>query len=76
LDLLLGGNLYASKPEVGRYDACYGTYLENTGEGTFKYSDGNKGFKVDGEVRDIQVVGKKVYVVRNNASVVAFECAE
>ncbi len=27
LDILLGGNLYNVKPEVGRYDASYGSFL-------------------------------------------------
>ena len=27
-DIVMGGNLYSVKPEVGRYDASYGSYLE------------------------------------------------
>ncbi len=71
-DLLMGGNLYAAKPEVGRYDASFGAYLENKGDGTFLESQDNKGFQVHGEIRDIFVDEKSVYVVRNNAPVLIF----
>ena len=35
-DILLGGNLYRAKPEVGRYDASYGVCLSGDGKGNFK----------------------------------------
>ena len=71
-DILLGGNLYSVKPEVGRYDASYGVYLENMGGLKFKsHIDGN-GFVVKGEVRDIIIDGSKVIVSRNNDSLAVF----
>jgi hypothetical protein len=77
-DLLLGGNLYRAKPEVGRYDASYGTLLKGDGTGGFTalHPDAT-GFQVDGEVRDIITInssqGVRVLVARNNASVLGFE---
>ena len=37
VDILLGGNFYKSKPEVGRYDASYGTFLKGIGDRRFEY---------------------------------------
>ena len=68
IDLILGGNLYKAKPEVGIYDASYGVYLENTGDTQFKtYKDG-KGFSIKGEIRDLVIDEEAVYVFRNNDS--------
>ncbi len=71
LDLLLGGNLYRVKPEVGRYDASFGTFLKGDGEGKFKtVPNRDCGLMIDGEVRDIKriKVGKDnlILVARNN----------
>ncbi|TFG76376.1 MAG: hypothetical protein E4H26_04645, partial [Flavobacteriales bacterium] len=72
LDIVLGGNQYSVKPEVGRYDASYGVYLENLGNMLFKdYPDGN-GFKVNGEVRDIVLDRRRLIVARNNDSLALF----
>ena len=35
-DILLGGNFYQSKPEVGIYDGSYGLLLKGDGKGNFK----------------------------------------
>lgn len=72
-DIILGGNLYNVKPEVGRYDASYGLYLENLGELKFKSHTNGEGFKLDGEVRDIMIDGNMVLVARNNDSLVLFK---
>ncbi|WP_286755014.1 VCBS repeat-containing protein [Roseivirga sp. UBA838] len=66
-DILLGGNLYSVKPEVGRYDASYGTFLKNTGNGRFVAAKPQEGFLVEGEVRDIEVFENFVLIARNNA---------
>lgn len=71
IDLLLGGNLYRVKPEVGRYDASYGTFLKGDGRGNFKtVLNRDCGLMIDGEVRDIKriKVGKDnlIIVARNN----------
>ncbi len=73
LDILLGGNLYGVQPEAGRYDASYGLFLENTGDMNFQTSGGNRGFWVDGEIRDILTLSNRVIVTRNNDSTVVFE---
>tara|TARA_B100001250_G_scaffold33044_1_gene26908 strand:- start:3253 stop:6540 length:3288 start_codon:yes stop_codon:yes gene_type:complete len=71
-DILMGGNLFNVKPEVGIYDASYGIYLENQGNEKFKhYSDG-RGFFVKGEIRDIMVIENQVLVARNNDSLSFF----
>ena len=72
-DLFLGGNLFKAKPEVGIYDASYGTYLENTGDGNFRSFKDGKGFSVKGEVRDIKAIDKTLFVFRNNDSIATFK---
>ena len=72
-DIVLGGNLYNVKPEVGRYDATYGVYLENDGKMNFKsYKDG-KGFTLNGEIRDFVINNKKLIVARNSDSLAIFK---
>jgi hypothetical protein len=52
-DIILGGNLYSAKPETGRYDASYGTFLLGRGNGSFEYlPSARTGFFIDGETRD------------------------
>ena len=54
LDLLVGGNFYANAPNIGKYDAFYGAYLQGDGKGNFKeISQKNSGFFIEGECRDI-----------------------
>ena len=70
-DILLGGNLYNVKPEVGRFDASFGTYLSGDGHGNFKFVPANKsGLTLEGEIRDMVEVktsnGKILVVARNN----------
>jgi pSer/pThr/pTyr-binding forkhead associated (FHA) protein len=64
----MGGNLYGVKPEVGRYDASYGIYLENLGDHQFKYHRDGRGLFLDGEIRDIKVSGRHLIVTKNNDS--------
>ena len=70
-DILLGGNFYQSKPEVGIYDASYGLLLKGDGKGNFKAIKSNQsGFFIKGAVRDILTIKNKkknlVIVARNN----------
>lgn len=73
-DILLGGNQYRVKPEIGRYDASYGTFLSGNGNGNLTVQPSSTGWMLDGEVRDIVTVnvgGKRMIVVaRSNAPVV------
>lgn len=72
-DIVLGGNLFNVKPEVGRYDATYGVYLENEGNMKFKSHKNGNGFFVKGEVRDLIVHEKKLLVARNSDSLAVFK---
>ena len=70
-DLLLGGNLYNVKPEVGRYDASYGSFLAGDGKGGFiNIPARESGFRLEGEIRDIMEIdaagGRLIVVARSN----------
>ncbi|WP_222845714.1 VCBS repeat-containing protein [Flavilitoribacter nigricans] len=77
-DLLLGGNLLEVKPEVGPYDASFGTCLLGRGDGTFRpVANAAIGLKLEGQVRDLRPfrIGTKelILVGTNNARVQALE---
>ena len=77
LDILMGGNLYMVKPEVGRYDASYGTLLLGDGKGGFRLIPKKlSGFWLNGEVRDMLELatgsGRVLVVARNNDPVQLF----
>lgn len=72
-DIVLGGNLYNVKPEVGRYDASYGVYLENLGDMKFKSHSNGRGFKLKGEIRDMVIDGEELIVARNRDSLAVFK---
>jgi hypothetical protein len=70
-DILLGGNLFNVKPEVGRYDASYGSFLAGDGKGGFRNIPVREsGFRLEGEIRDIMELptsaGSIVVVARSN----------
>ena len=67
-DIVMGGNLYRVKPEVGIYDASHGIYLENI-DGELMITNNTQDFFVRGEVRDIKIVDNSIYVFRSNESV-------
>ncbi len=76
-DIMLGGNLFNVKPEVGRYDASYGLLLNGTGQGKFKAMPYQKsGLFLEGEIRDfnlLQIKGQDfLSVARNNDSLQFF----
>ncbi len=65
-DILLGGNFYAAKPEVGRYDASYGLFLKGDGQGNFtSIKAKDSGLKLEGQVRDFLklTIGNKPYII-------------
>lgn len=71
-DLLLAGNFLEAKPEVGRYDASYGTFLKGDGQGNLVPTNNSQtGLFLDGQVRDLQMIktinGPLVLVALNNA---------
>jgi len=78
LDILLGGNLSAVKPEVGKYDALHGLVLKGDGNGNFSVlTSRQSGIKVLGETRSIHSIktkrGQMVLFVRNNDSIKFFK---
>ena len=77
-DILLGGNLYNVKPELGRYDASYGSFLSGDGHGNFTYIPAKvSGLHLDGEIRDFKELttpnGKILVVARSNDSPEVFK---
>ena len=78
LDIWLGGNFYALKPQVGRHDASRGVYLKGNSERSFVFEPINQsGIFVQGEVRDAAVIqsnlSKRIVVGRNNNKVLIFQ---
>ena len=70
-DIILGGNLYNVKPEIGRYDANYGQILLGSADLNFKVSSyTNSGLLFNGQVRDFSTLknldGKNYLLVLNN----------
>lgn len=56
-DILLAGNFFAAKPEIGTYDASYGTLLLNHGKEHFSFeSNRNCGLKIKGQVEGIHLL--------------------
>ncbi len=77
-DIVMAGNFYESKPEVGIYDASYGTFLKGDGKGNFTaLAAKQSGVNIKGAVRDLMVVtrGKKQVIIAalNNAPVQIIE---
>ncbi|MGD9329558.1 MAG: VCBS repeat-containing protein, partial [Cyclobacteriaceae bacterium] len=77
-DILIGGNLYNVKPEVGRYDASYGLLLMGNGDGTFvDIQPEPSGLRLQDEVRDlisIKTNNKNLVIAsRNNESLQVFQ---
>jgi hypothetical protein len=70
IDILMGGNFYQSKPEVGIYDASYGVLLKGDGKGNFTaLTPQQSGISIRGAVRDvltIQIGKKKIIVIAKN----------
>lgn len=76
-DIVLGGNLYRVKPEVGRYDASRGLFLRGKGDGTFDpWPASHSGIRIDGELRDFVILesgGKTLLAgTRNSDTLVAY----
>lgn len=70
-DIILGGNMYALKPQMGRHNASKGLVLRNTGNQSFVLAF-NSGLFLEGEVRDMITIGNKLIVARNNQSCKVF----
>jgi len=77
-DILLGGNFYESKPEVGIYDASYGLLLKGNGTGGFTpVPIGQSGFFPKGAIRDMILLKKGgrnlILVAKNNDQIQIFQ---
>jgi hypothetical protein len=73
LDLVIGGNMYGLKPEIGRMDSSYGLVLIGDGTGVFKaLNKEQSGLYSKGEIRDIKQIPSKngvniLAIARNNS---------
>ena len=70
-DLLLAGNFHGVPPQLGRYDASYGTLLLGGDNTTFKaLLPGESGLLISGQVRDIATLtyqdGREVILIAKN----------
>jgi enediyne biosynthesis protein E4 len=77
-DIIVGGNLSAVKPEVGKYDALFGLLLLNQGDGNVRPEPSwTSGLVVEGEVRHIETLrarkGNIIAFIRNNDSVLFYQ---
>lgn len=80
-DMVLGGNFYKLKPEVGRLDGNWGGYFKGKSKNekgnsgvSFEYIDENRsGIFVRGEVRDIKYLDNKILIGVNNNTIRIFE---
>ena len=77
-DLVIGGNLFSVKPEVGRYDALKGLVLLGKGDGTFTSVLSNQsGLFINGQIRAINTLKSKsssvLTFVLNNDSMKFYE---
>ena len=76
-DIVVGGNFYAAKPEVGIYDASHGLFLKGAGQGQFVSTRAHdSGLHLSGEVRDLALLategGTQLWVARNNDTLQSF----
>lgn len=69
-DILLGGNQYRSKPELGIYDASYGLFLKGIAPADWKpLGPEDSGLFIRGEIRDfckLIINGRSVIAVAKN----------
>ena len=78
LDVVLTGNFFDVLPEIGRYDASFGTVLRGDGKGGFAaVPNAQTGFFVRGQVRRMQKLtgpGGKTHLIlaKNNDAVEVF----
>ncbi len=79
VDVLLMGNQYEVKPEVGRQDANHGVLFELNQSGTFNFiSNEESGLRVRGQVRDIKAMKNAegadlILIGRNDETALTFQ---
>ncbi len=72
-DVVLGGNFFTARPEIGSLMASYGLYLRGDGAGGLTpVSARASGLSAHGQVRDIQPVrtrqGVRLFIAKNDAA--------
>jgi len=76
-DLLLGGNFLGAKPEVGQYNASYGTLLINQGRDWKEIKSTESGLRVKGKIKHWVVLTRDKdtlwIAVKNNGPLAVFE---
>jgi hypothetical protein len=74
-DIVLGGNMFSVRTDVGRYDALYGLVLQGDGNGNFvSLPSKNSGLLVKGEIRAIKAINAgAILFARNNDFPVCFK---
>ncbi|UCH62726.1 MAG: VCBS repeat-containing protein [Fidelibacterota bacterium] len=78
-DLLLAGNFYGIKPQLGRYDASYGTLLRGNGAGGFaSVPMWNSGLSLTSQVRDMVSLTYRnkqevIIIAKNNDRIQVYE---
>ena len=70
VDILAAGNYFEANPELGRYDASYGTLMLGLGQGNFRsLTAAESGLWLKGQCRDLQEIetsaGPLILVARN-----------
>lgn len=76
LDIILGGNIFSVKTEIGRYDALHGLVMLGNGRGDFTaipYK--NSGFRIMGQVRSMGILAghnQHFLAVAQNNDVIRF----
>jgi enediyne biosynthesis protein E4 len=73
-DLIMAGNLSTARIKFGKYDASNGMVLIGDGKGNFSYVSSDKtGLNLKGDVRCMEMLGKKLVVGVNNAKIKVYE---
>jgi enediyne biosynthesis protein E4 len=74
-DIIMAGNFYGLKPQMGRFDASYGTTLLANATGGYDYIPSKQsGFFINGEARDIKPISPNIILVgMNNEEVYLFK---
>jgi len=78
IDLILFGNFYGIKPEIGRLDGNRAVLLKGMGKSKYECIPSfQSGLYIQGEVRDALIIndsrgGKRLIVARNNQSVITY----
>ena len=73
-DILIGGNLYRVKPEMGKYDAQYGLVLLGDKDGKFKKMNSiESGINFVGQVREFLSIDNYLFVLNNDEKIQTYQ---